>query len=89
MEIKDLTYKQFALIREAMIEKREAIWQRTIEEPFKSKLKKLSFDEVKEIKRKFDSGINQFTDEGICNRIIETLEKIEIDIQKELSQLEA
>lgn len=85
MEIKDLTYKQFALIREAIIEKRENIWKRTIEEPFRKNLKKMSFDEVKEIKKKFETTTNQFTDEGICNKTLETLEGIEIDLQKGLN----
>ena len=87
MEIKDLTYKQFALIREAIIEKREKLWKKQIEEPFRKALKKMSFDEVKEIKKQFETTTNQFTDEGICNKILQVLDKIEIDIQKEFKNL--
>ena len=84
MEIKDLTYKQFSLIREAIIEKREKFWKEQVEIPFGRRLKKMSFKEVKELRDEFNTIKNQFTSEGICNKILEILDTMEMDLQYEL-----
>ena len=84
MEIKDLTYKQFSLIREAIIEKREKFWKEQVEIPFGRRLKKMSFKEVRELRDEFNTIKNQFTSEGICNKILEILDTMEMDLQYEL-----
>jgi len=48
LEIKYLTYKQFALIREAIIEKRDKLWYDKIATPFAKALKKIAKGKVKD-----------------------------------------
>lgn len=84
MEIKDLSYKQFSLIRKAMLEKRENLWKIKRLEPFKKDFKKMSLDKIQNIKNHFITTTNQLSEEGICNKVLQNLDKIEINIKKEL-----
>jgi hypothetical protein len=84
MEIKGLSYKEFAMIREAILEKREKIWKERVEEPFKERLKQMSFEEVKDCKKHFDENLNDCLEQGICNKILQKIEMVETNAQEEL-----
>ena len=55
IELSGLTYKQFSLIREALIEKREKIWQ----EKYGYRAKNVPIKELKEAKERFCKTTNQ------------------------------
>lgn len=79
MEIDGLNYKEFAMIREALEEKRENIWKERYH--YIIKKNKLSFEEVQKAKEKFNQITNPNTREGICNTLLKKLEEIEEQAQ--------
>lgn len=82
MYLKGLTYKQFSMIREAMLEKREKIWQ----EKYGWRAKNVPIKELREAKKRFDEIMNQWCEEGICNSILKEIDKIEEEAQTALKQ---
>lgn len=81
MELKGLTYKQFSMIREALLEKGEKIWQ----EKYGSRAKNLDIKELQVAKERFDKITNPWCPEGICNSVLRILEEKENELQAELS----
>lgn len=80
MKIENLTYKQFAMVRQAIIDEKEKIWQ----EKFAPLTKKCSIQEVREARERFNKTINQFTDYGICNVILKEIRRVEKEAQSAL-----
>lgn len=77
MKIDNLTYKQFAMIRRAIINEREKIWQNK----FGCLIKNRPLKEIQDAKAWFNKITNQFTDYGICNVVLKEINKVEDEAQ--------
>ena len=84
MKIDGLLYSEIQQIKRAVEKNKEEIWIGYA----KLFRKDLTFKEIKEAKRTFDGDINEFKEEGRCNRILLYINKIEEDIIKKFEGLQ-
>jgi len=85
MDISGISYKQFALLRKAVNEKKEKLWQEDVVKPHKKKFNDLSIDEIKDLRKKFDNNLNELMEEGVCNMILKNFEILEASLQRSMS----
>ncbi len=84
MKIEGLSYSEFALIRQCIQEHKEIEWKSLM----KRARNNISFDIIKECRKEFDENVNQFYLEGLCNKVLIKLDKVEVEAQKELGMIE-
>ena len=85
MKIENLTYIEFSLIREAINKQKMLFWNESIAPKIK---KNVPFNQIQEVKKAFNTSMNEFRVNGICNSILKKLEKEELKAQKELEKAE-
>lgn len=80
MKIDNISYREFALMRDAIKEYREVIWHTK----YAKRVQRKKFSHAQDARRVFESVTNPYTDEGICNNLLARFRGIEAAAQAEL-----
>lgn len=82
MDITGLLWSEIQEIRIAVEKHKEEQWINLTKEITNN----MDFEEIKRFKKIFDMDRNQFRIEGRCNKILETIQKLDLDMQKEIEK---
>ena len=80
MNLEGLLYTEIQEIRIAVEKHKEDRWK-TLTKNIK---KNVSFEDIKKFRKEFDMCRNRFKIEGRCNKVLEVIQKLDLDIQDEI-----